>query len=158
MDEFRTFFAEEYPIVVRALRLAISDAGNAEELAQEAFARAWSRWRIVSVMERPVAWVYVVALNVERRRWRRQRDRPDGPTVALSEPDVAVGVVESIHVRDAIHDLPARQRTAIALRYLADLQIRDVAIAMGCAEGTVKATLHQALRALRVELEDDDAR
>ena len=69
MDEFKAFFAQEYPIVVRALRLAVGDDGNAEELAQEAFARAWSRRRTVSVMERPVAWVYVVALNVERRRW-----------------------------------------------------------------------------------------
>jgi RNA polymerase sigma factor (sigma-70 family) len=61
-----------------------------------------------------------------------------------------------VSVRDAITALPARQREAVVLRYLADLPIADVAEAMGCAVGTVKATLHQALRALRVELEEDE--
>ena len=46
------------------------------------------------------------------------------------------------------------------LRYLADLPLADVADAMGCATGTVKATLHQAMQSMRIELddtEDDDA-
>ena len=42
------------------------------------------------------------------------------------------------------------------LRYLADLPLAEVAEAMGCAVGTVKATLHQALGSLRVELKEDD--
>ena len=65
-----------------------------------------------------------------------------------------------VSVRDAIATLPPRQRQAVVLRYLADLSIADMADAMGCATGTVKATLHQAMRHMRVELddtEDDDA-
>jgi RNA polymerase sigma factor (sigma-70 family) len=61
-----------------------------------------------------------------------------------------------VSVRDAITTLPARQREAVVLRYLADLPLADVAAAMGCAVGTVKATLHNALRSLRVELEEDE--
>ena len=57
---------------------------------------------------------------------------------------------------EAIATLPARQREAVVLRYLADLSVKDVAEAMGCAVGTVKATLNHALRTLRVELEEDD--
>ena len=55
---------------------------------------------------------------------------------------------------------PRVQREAVVLRYLADLPIADVARAMDCATGTVKATLHQAMRSMRVELDDtegDDA-
>ena len=59
-------------------------------------------------------------------------------------------------MREAITTLPPRQREAVVLRYLADLPLADVAEAMGCALGTVKATLHQALGSLRVELEEDD--
>jgi RNA polymerase sigma-70 factor (ECF subfamily) len=73
----------------------------------------------------------------------------------VSDPEV--GVVTRVSVRDAIATLAPRQRQAVVLRYLADLPVRDVAEAMGCAEGTVKATLHQALRAMRIELEDKDA-
>ena len=58
-----------------------------------------------------------------------------------------------------IATLSPRQREAIVLRYFADLALADIADAMGCAVGTVKATLHQALNAMRLELdeEDDDA-
>ena len=59
-------------------------------------------------------------------------------------------------MRDAIATLPPRQREAVVLRYLADLPLADVADAMGCALGTVKATLHQALKALRIEFEETD--
>jgi RNA polymerase sigma factor (sigma-70 family) len=77
--------------------------------------------------------------------------RPEPPPL-----DTSSAVVTRVSVRDAITTLPPRQRQAVVLRYLADLPLTDVAAAMGCALGTVKATLHQALRNMRVELEEDD--
>jgi RNA polymerase sigma-70 factor (ECF subfamily) len=44
----------------------------------------------------------------------------------------------------------------VVLRFHADLSVKDIAEAMGCAAGTVKATLHQALRAMRIEFDDED--
>ena len=74
-------------------------------------------------------------------------DRADGSWIA----SIACGIAQ----------LPDRQRIAVVLRYLADLPIADVATAMGCAQGTVKSTLHTALTRLRVSLadaeEDSDA-
>lgn len=157
MDAFEDFFAEHYGSVLRSLRLVVVDLGRAEDLAQEAFARAWSRWRTVSSMDRPLAWVYVVAINAERRRWRRERTRPASWSQDMTDPDPAGHVLVAVRLREALGALPVRQRTAIVLRYLVDLTVVDVAAAMGCAEGTVKATLHHALHALRVDLEDDDA-
>jgi RNA polymerase sigma factor (sigma-70 family) len=49
-------------------------------------------------------------------------------------------------------DLPERQREAVILRYFEELSVEDTAAAMNCAPGTVKATVHQALRALRKRL------
>ena len=71
MRDFEGFFEDHYPEVLRAVALAINDRDRAEDVTQEAFARAYRRWRTVSRMERPVGWVYVVALNAERSRWRR---------------------------------------------------------------------------------------
>ncbi len=49
-------------------------------------------------------------------------------------------------------DLPERQREAVVLRFFEDLSTEQTAAVMNCAEGTVKATLHQALRKLREKL------
>jgi DNA-directed RNA polymerase specialized sigma24 family protein len=57
-----------------------------------------------------------------------------------------------VSVRDALDVLAPRQRVAIVLRYLGDLQVAEVAKAMGCSEGTAKATLHTALAKLRTHL------
>lgn len=134
------------------LRIAVGDAARAEEAAQEAFARAWARWRRVRAMDRPVAWVYVVALNVERKRWRRASELLVEPFEVACDPTEQAA--RDFDLRAAVKRLPERQRAAIALRYLADLPVADLARAMGCADGTVKATVHQALRSLRISLED----
>jgi RNA polymerase sigma factor (sigma-70 family) len=72
---FENFVDENYHEVRRGLALAFGDAQRAEELAQEAFARAWERWSELSEMERPRAWVYVVAVNQARRDIRRDARR-----------------------------------------------------------------------------------
>ena len=56
----------------------------------------------------------------------------------------------------SIARLPERQRVALVLRYLVDLPVADVALAMGCATGTVKSTLHAALERLGVELQEQE--
>ncbi len=159
MSDFEAFFEDHYAGVLRSVALAINDPGRAEDVTQEAFARAFRKWRTVSQMERPVGWVYVVALNTERSRWRRERreQREDDETTEVTvTADPAGPVVATVVLRDALTRLTPRQRAAVVLRFLADLSVADIADVMGCAEGTVKATLHQALRKLRVELEGSE--
>ena len=154
---FDEFFAAHYDDLARTLTVAIGNRAAAEEAAQEAMTRALRRWRHVRGLDRPSAWLYVVAMNHVRDGWRKERREPrwdtgfESPTV-----DPSGGVATVLSVRDAIATLPARQREAVVLRYLADLSLADVADAMGCAVGTVKATLHQALDSLRVELKEED--
>lgn len=54
----------------------------------------------------------------------------------------------------ALTNLPPRQQQAIALRYLLDMSLEEVAKAMGCAIGTAKSTVHSTLRRLKVQLEE----
>jgi RNA polymerase sigma factor (sigma-70 family) len=65
-------------------------------------------------------------------------------------------VTVSISLASALATLPARQRTAVVLRFLADLSVAEIAEAMGCAEGTVKSTLHSALDRMRLRVEGED--
>ena len=130
MDDFEAFFEQHYGATLRAVSLTIGNAERAEDLTQEAFARAFRRWSSVSNLERPVAWVYVVALNAERKRWRREQGTPDSESPGDFVADVAGGVLSTIVVRDALDRLPPRQRAAVVLRYLGDLTVADIAEVM----------------------------
>jgi RNA polymerase sigma-70 factor, ECF subfamily len=152
VEPFDQFFAEEYPRVVAALSVAFRDRALAEEASQEAFVRALRRWKTVSAADRPAAWVYVVAVRVASRQRRRDRV-PPAPPLRDDVADATQRIADAAWLRDALARLTARQREAVVLRYLADLQVRDVARAMRCREGTVKSTLHTALAALRVTAE-----
>ncbi|MDQ1519500.1 MAG: hypothetical protein QOI55_573 [Actinomycetota bacterium] len=162
MSDFDEFFACHYERVVGSLRLASGSPSDAEDAAQEAFAKAMLRWRSVSRMDRPSTWVYVVAVRELRRRAGRDArlfssSSDDGDVRRdIAMPDPADVVVTSEVLGAALGALPARQRLAVALRFHGDLSVKDVARAMGCSEGTVKASLHAALARLRVRLGDRD--
>lgn len=153
-DEFAAFFREHYGEVLRSVAVTLGDRDRAEDVTQEAFARACRRWRSVSTMEKPVAWVYVVALNTERTRWRREQRHPEMQPGDAIDPSGAV--LDAVTLEQALDALTPRQRAVVVLRYLADLSTADVAAVMGCAPGTVKATLHQALGRLRVDLDGSE--
>ncbi len=136
------------PRLVGALTLYCGDPGVAEDIAQEALARAWGRWRHVSTLDHPDGWVYRTAFNLARSRFRRlaverrvQRLAP----VASALPDTTTAVA----VRAAVLALPPRQRAAIVARYYLDLDVAASAELLGCQPGTVKALTHQAVGALR---------
>ena len=78
-----------------ALSLYCGDRGVAEDLAQEALARAWGRWRHVSTLDAPERWVYRTAFNLARSRFRRlaveRRVHRLAPAVAPL-PDTATAV------------------------------------------------------------------
>jgi RNA polymerase sigma factor (sigma-70 family) len=152
---FEEFVIANYAVVLRALSLAIGSPDRAEEMTQEAFARAYRHWHRVSQMERPVAWVYVVGVNAARRAFRRELRTAD-PSLELRGADHAGQVAVVATIRAALDSLSPRQRLVVVLRYLADLSTAEVAEAMDCAEGTVKSTLHSALRSLRVELDEEE--
>lgn len=140
--------------MVRALTMALGDRPTAEDAAQEAFGRAFVRWRRVSEMDRPAAWVYVVALRYARRH--HGPPTAELPSHAVDQPDDGLTfVVNRVLIADLLALLTARQRQAVVLRYHADLSLEQVAKALGCRVGTVKATLHQSFNVLRKAMEND---
>lgn len=155
-SSFDEFFALHYRPVCRSLTLAIGDSSRAEDLAQDAFAKACRRWRRVASMERPATWVYVVALNAERRRLQRDRGAFDTSPVVDAGDDGTSAVIARLDVRQSLGRLAPRQRMAIVLRYLGGLRTAEIAEAMGCAEGTVKSTINAGLRRLRIDLEEGE--
>src|SRR5437016_4949281 len=138
-------------MVLRTVALAIGDRAHAEDATQEAFMRAFRKWRSVRTMDRPDSWLLVVAMNAARRRWRRTPTMTAESVAEGSVDDHAGAVVDSLTLAEALDALTNRQRAVVVLRYLADLSTGEIARALGCAEGTVRATLHQSLTKLRVD-------
>jgi RNA polymerase sigma-70 factor (ECF subfamily) len=100
-------------------------------------------------------WAMGIAINVCREMRRGQRSF-DEDAVSLSEPSAPDRAAEADELatvlRQLLAELPQRQREAIVLRFFEELSVDETAAVMRCATGTVKATVHQALRALRNRL------
>jgi RNA polymerase sigma-70 factor (sigma-E family) len=151
---------EEYVLargaaLVRFARLLTGDDHRAEDLAQDVLANAYVSWWRVGRADQPDLYVRRMLLNAHHSWWRRRSNR-EVVTADLSDGRTTGDATTELAERDAmwrlVRALPARQRTVIVLRYYEDLSEAQTAEAMGCAVGTVKATVHQALRSLRQKL------
>lgn len=138
---FPDLYEREFAAVFRAAYALTSDRALAEDATQEAFSRALARWRRLAGEPWAAGWIMATALNVARRSLRR-RPLSLPPSGSDADPE------EVLDVRAAISALPRRQQAAVVLYYLADLTVADVANAMGCREGTVRAHLAKARAAL----------
>jgi RNA polymerase sigma-70 factor (sigma-E family) len=149
VDDVDAFCRREWPRLVGSLSLFTGDADLAEELAQETLARVCRDWRKVSHLAAPGAWAHRVAINLARSHYRHRavvrRHQPALVPTATTDDDTASAVA----VREAVARLPVRQRSALVLRYFADLSVAETAAAMRCPEGTVKTLTRQAILALR---------
>lgn len=122
---------------------------SAQDARQECLLRAWRGRRRFRPGGSAVAWLLGIAMNVVRERRRKYR-----PAAPLSEPPATGHRREDPDERlgqlaEAIEELPARQREAIICRFLQGMSVAETARAMGCAEGTVKATVFKAVASLR---------
>jgi RNA polymerase sigma factor (sigma-70 family) len=154
--DFTEFYRRSRDACFRAVLVSAGDQDTAQDLVDEAFARAWASWRTVSRHPAPAAWVVRTALNANISRWRRHRrevsvpdpglvaDLPAGPGASHSPVDP--------RIMAALTRLPARQRQVVALRLFLDLDTRRTAEVLDIAPGTVKEHLGRALASLRDDL------
>jgi RNA polymerase sigma-70 factor (ECF subfamily) len=146
---FEELYRSEFQAVFRAVLAVCGDRHVAEEATQEAFARALERWRRLRDRSWAAAWVTTTAMNAARRSLRRRAvEAKANPAAGPGEPDSAIDLWRGVR------GLPVRQQEAVVLYYVLDLPVAEVAVAMGCEEGTVKAHLSRARAALRAVLEE----
>lgn len=150
---FDEFYGATFHGLRSQLYAYLGDRAEAQDVVQEAYCRAFARWKKISGYDDPVAWVRKVAWNLATSRFRRQRtainflrrqreEHHDGPS-----PD-RVALVR------ALATIPAQQRKAVVLHYLAQLSVAEIAQQEGVAEGTVKSWLSRGRAALSARLAD----
>ena len=154
--DFAEFYRGARDECLRTVLVSVGDYDAAQELVDEAFARACASWRKVSRHPAPVAWVVRTALNVNVSRWRRRRREvavPDLGTVAdLSTAHEAADSPVDPRIMAALLRLSARQRQVIALRLILDLDTGGTAQVLGITPNTVMAHMARALATLRSDL------
>lgn len=153
---FDCWYREHHGALLATLAAVCGNVELARDAVDEACVRAFERWDRVSGMENRTGWAYRTALNVLRRRQRRNRLeelvlRRSGPVAAPAAREWL-----SVEVADALDALTHRQRTVVVLRYVADFRSIDIARLLGVAPGTVAATLHAARQRLAAELGDEE--
>ena len=114
------------------------DLHEAEEVVQEAFARASVRWTRLRDYDVPEAWVRRVALNLAADRSRQLRRQGAGAAAPGPAAAVLAAPAEAVALLEALRTLPMRQRQVIVLHHLVDLPIEEVAATLGTRPGTVK--------------------
>ena len=147
-DAFRAFFAGTFPALAGYCASLVGGRAAGEDLAQEALVRTWGRWLSV---RRPQAYVYLVATNLARRRWRDTRREEQALQLLADRGDQ---LSDGFAVRDLVERLPERLRAPVLLHYYADLPVAEVARLLHRPVGTIKQRLHEARHRLAEQYEE----
>jgi DNA-directed RNA polymerase specialized sigma24 family protein len=145
---FISFYDAERVSAVKLAWLLTHDAAAAEDIAQDAFASVYPRF---DNLERPGAYLRTAVVHGVYQRSRRTRDENRRLTLvqggSASTVDGPTG-----GLIDAVARLPMSQRTAVVLRYWADLSDADIAAVLDVRRGTVRSLLSRAMAHLRREI------
>jgi RNA polymerase sigma-70 factor (sigma-E family) len=147
---FTEFVAERTHALFRMAYALTGNQHAAEDLLQTALAKTFARWTRISGDAEQYVRRVLYNDSVSIWRWRSRRPETSVPSVPeRPDTDTADDTVLRLVLRDALLSLPPRQRAVIVLRYLDDLDEKQVAEIMGCSPGTVASQASRALARLR---------
>lgn len=152
--DFATFFRDEFDRLFQVLYLSTGSRAEAEDLAQEALARAYERWDRVQDLDSPSGYVYRTAFNLNRRRLRRASlplRRWFGPDAPPNPADASVARSEALTL---VSSLPPNLREALLLTKWLDLDTAEVGRILGIKEVSVRGRVHRATKLLREQFGD----
>lgn len=141
-------YRQEWAGAVRLAWLLTGSRWIAEDMAQDAFL-AMSKQRSV---ENPRAYLRAALVNASKSRFRHLQVEKQHPSE--SAPFTLQPEFDDLLV--AIRKIPERQRTALILRYYADLSVEETAREMRCRFATAKSLIQRGLANLRKEVTDDN--
>lgn len=131
-------------------------AQEAEDLTQEVFMRAYRAYDRLRPDSNVRAWLYKIATNCAYTALKRAKHDPvplidEAPDGRL-QPHQQVSHNETLsEIQSAIETLPTKQRAALIMRYLQELDYAEIADALNCSEDSARANVYQALRRLRCD-------
>jgi RNA polymerase sigma-70 factor (sigma-E family) len=147
-EEFSKFFTNRFDVARRTAYALCGDWSEAEELAQNAFVKAYAKWPSVR-RDSADAYVRTILTRLFLDSRRRVRGR-EHPVAEVPERGVAGGFGEpDSQLHQALQQVPPKQRAVLVLRYVHDLSIEQTAAELGCSTGNVKSQSVRGLATLR---------
>ncbi len=160
-ETFEDFYAREFPAAVGLAFVLSGSRTGSEDLAQEAFLAAHRDWDRIAEFERPDLWLRRVLANMSMSMFRRRyaEARALARLAARTATTVPELSADDAEFWAAVRSLPRRQAQVIALHYLDDRPVTEIAEILGTATGTVKKHLHDGRQNVvrRLRLEGDDS-
>ena len=153
-DAFAALLDGETTRAYRLARVIVRDELLAQDAVQEASIRAWRDLPRLRDAEKWPQWYRRIAVHAAIDQARRTPRQPP-VDVAPAVGDASEAVAQRDEVSRALRQLAPDERALLALRFAADLEVPDIADALGIPLGTAKSRLHRALAKLRVKLEQD---
>jgi len=152
--DFEAFFRAEYPRLVRTLFLLGADPTEAEDMAQEALARAYERWPRIQTMASPGGYVFRIALNLNRHRLRRLATRARRALDRERDRDQISHAELRTDVSRALASLPAGQREAVVLVEWLQMTSEEAGAVLRLSPASVRSRIHRAREVLKTRLEN----
>ncbi len=149
---FEVFYLEARDSVAQAVALAIGDVDLAADSTDEAMIRAYQRWSYVGTLEQPAGWVFRVAINHSRSRFRRVARKARYAAVLGRDhhtDDAFADRIEDSALLKGLQSLPPDRRVVVVLRVLLEFSEAECATALDIRPGTAKSRLHRGLAQLR---------
>lgn len=153
---FARIVEDDGPRAYRLARAILGSSQDAEEAVQEAFVHAWRELPRLRDAARWPAWFRRITVRAAIDRGRRRpriREIDLGAHEPPPEPDASGAIADRDDVDRVLRRLPPDDRALLALRFLVDLDIDDVAVALGIPPGTVKSRLSRLVARLQAGTE-----
>jgi RNA polymerase sigma-70 factor, ECF subfamily len=142
------------PTTYRLCRTILRSSTEAEDAAQDALIRAWRELPNLRDTKAWPAWLRAITVRTSIDMARRRRPSPLGEVRPAWGPDPSVEIASRDAIDRALAELRPEDRAILALRYYVDLEVPDVAVALGLPLGTAKSRLNRAIGRLRASLGD----
>ena len=164
-DPFESIVAAHHAEIHRYLTRATSRAGDADDLSQETFVRAYKAYRALPPDANVRAWLFAIATNLCRNHFRaegRRRQAMAAVAAGASErgpswPEgEAIASQASARIDRIVAGLPFKQRVAFAMRKVHELDYEAIGRSLECSAESARAHVFQALRKIRLGLDDLD--
>ncbi|MGH9120341.1 MAG: RNA polymerase sigma factor [Acidimicrobiales bacterium] len=139
--DFSSCFRAHYPRLVKALRVGGADPATAQDLAQEAFARALLHWGRISKGSNPPGYVYTAAFRALRRRRTPERGLLEAAGSIASHEDATATELVAVQT---IAAMPPKRRVCAVMCLMVGCSTSEAAHALGIAESTVRKHLEAA--------------
>jgi RNA polymerase sigma-70 factor (sigma-E family) len=154
--DFDGWVAARGPALMRLAYTLTGNRADAEDVVQEALARALPRWGRISRVEDVDAYVRRMVVNAHTSWWRKFRRR-ESPVEQVRDELVepAEGSLPDRRLWAACQRLPDAQKVAVVLRYYEQLEYAEIAELTGVREGSVRSRVSRGLAALRLEMEEE---